>query len=65
MPARFQVGDTVQVKVRGPEGYNRTPIYLRGKNGTIHEIHGDSSTRAGSATARLRTIRRCTPSPST
>ena len=41
MPARFQVGDEVQVKVRGPEGYNRTPIYLRGKKGVVHEIHGE------------------------
>ena len=41
MPSRFQVGDTVQVKVRGPEGYNRTPIYLRGKTGVIHSIHGE------------------------
>ncbi len=41
MPARFQMGDEVQVKVRGPEGYNRTPIYLRGKKGVVHEIHGE------------------------
>ncbi len=41
MPSRFQVGDTVQVKVRGPEGYNRTPIYIRGKTGVIHSIHGE------------------------
>lgn len=41
MPPRFQVGDAVQVKVRGPEGYNRTPIYLRGKKGIVHDIHGE------------------------
>ena len=41
MPPRFQVGDAVQVKVRGPEGYNRTPIYLRGKKGVVHDIHGE------------------------
>ena len=41
MPGRFQVGDTVQVKVRGPEGYNRTPIYLRGKKGVVDSIHGE------------------------
>ena len=41
MAQRFQVGDTVQVKIRGPEGFNRTPIYLRGKKGAVDAIHGD------------------------
>ena len=40
MGYRFKVGDRVRVKIQGPEGYNRTPIYIRGKRGVVEVIHG-------------------------
>lgn len=35
MAAEFQAGDTVRVRADFPIGHFRTPIYLRGKTGTV------------------------------
>lgn len=35
IPARFQVGDRVQVLDLKLEGHIRTPSYIRGKAGTV------------------------------
>ena len=40
MTVRFKVGDAIRVKIRGPEGYNRTPIYIRGKTGVVESTQG-------------------------
>lgn len=37
---RFEVGDRVRVKASFPPGHRRTPIYVRGKEGTIERICG-------------------------
>ena len=37
---RFAVGDKVLVKRRFPPGHRRTPLYIRGKIGTIERICG-------------------------
>lgn len=37
---RFEVGDRVRVKPRFPPGHRRTPLYIRGKTGTIERICG-------------------------
>ena len=36
----FNVGDCVTVKSGHPESHCRTPVYLRGKRGTIVEVVG-------------------------
>jgi nitrile hydratase len=37
---RFQVGDRVQVERANSAGNPRTPRYIRGKRGTVTELHG-------------------------
>ena len=37
---RFNIGDRVRVKPRFPPGHRRTPLYIRGKTGTIERICG-------------------------
>jgi len=34
-PAKFKVGETVEVSVKFPLGHYRTPTYIRGKKGLI------------------------------
>ena len=36
----FKVGDRVAVKRENPGGNPRTPKYIRGKTGTVAEVHG-------------------------
>ena len=38
--ARFSPGDTVRVNDVRPPGHIRTPLYVRGKTGTIERICG-------------------------
>jgi len=40
MTARFEVGARVRVRPGEPTGHCRTPHYLRGKRGTVVEVHG-------------------------
>ena len=40
MQARFQPGDSVRVLERNQPGHVRTPLYVRGKVGTIERIVG-------------------------
>jgi hypothetical protein len=40
MPARFQTGDTVRVRVGSPAGHFRTPVYVQGKIGVVEARHG-------------------------
>lgn len=40
VPARFQVGDRVQVLDLAIEGHIRTPAYIRGKHGTVIQFCG-------------------------
>ncbi len=40
MPVRFQPGDPVEVLDLRKEGHVRTPGYVRGKRGTIHQFCG-------------------------
>ena len=40
MSARFRIGDRVRVHAWYPPGHVRTPWYLRGHAGEIHEILG-------------------------
>ena len=37
---RFSVGDRVQARNLHPSGHTRLPRYVRGKNGTITQVHG-------------------------
>ena len=37
---RFNVGDSVRVKLAFPPGHRRTPCYIRGKTGVIERICG-------------------------
>lgn len=39
-PARFRVGDQVQVKNEHPHGHTRAPRYARGHVGTVHRDQG-------------------------
>lgn len=39
-PPRFKSGDKVRAINRHPIGHTREPIYVRGREGTIHEHHG-------------------------
>ena len=41
MIARYNVGDTVRVRRAFPPGHCRTPIYCRGKSGTIVHYCGN------------------------
>lgn len=48
-PPRFKVGDTLTVDARPSLGHMRTPVYVRGKTGTVVHIQGlmhDPSTLA-------------------
>ena len=36
----FKVGDRVVVKRENPSGNPRTPKYIRGKKGTVADVHG-------------------------
>jgi nitrile hydratase len=38
--ARFKTGDAVTARNIHPAGHTRLPRYARGKNGTIHAVHG-------------------------
>jgi hypothetical protein len=40
VPARFDVGDKVQVLDLNIEGHIRTPSYIRGKSGTVIQFCG-------------------------
>ena len=37
---RFREGHRVLVKVLDPPGHNRTPPYVRGKQGVVERVHG-------------------------
>ena len=37
---RYSIGDPVRVKSAMPPGHRRTPMYIRGKTGTIERICG-------------------------
>jgi nitrile hydratase len=37
---RFEPGQRVRVAARPHEGHCRTPVYLRGKAGTVASVHG-------------------------
>jgi nitrile hydratase len=37
---RFAVGHRVRVKTENRDGNPRTPTYIRGKTGTVAEVHG-------------------------
>jgi nitrile hydratase len=37
---RFRVGDRVRVERANPAGNPRTPVYVRGKSGTVTVLHG-------------------------
>ena len=37
---RFHVGDRVRVEHANPAGNPRTPVYIRGKSGTVTVLHG-------------------------
>lgn len=39
-PSRFNPGDRVRVRTALPAGHCRTPVYVRGKIGTIERLHG-------------------------
>jgi nitrile hydratase len=39
-PARFAVNDRVRVRNRHPQGHTRAPRYVRGREGTVHRLHG-------------------------
>jgi hypothetical protein len=56
----FAVGEPVRVAARAHDGHHRTPVYLKGRFGTVERIHGsftNPETRAygadGSPTQRL------------
>ena len=36
----FKIGEQVTVKQENPLGNPRTPIYVRGKNGVVIDVHG-------------------------
>jgi nitrile hydratase subunit beta len=40
MAARFQLGDTVRIRVGSPRGHFRTPSYVQGKTGVVEALHG-------------------------
>jgi nitrile hydratase len=40
MPAKFQPGDTVRIRVGSPPGHFRTPVYIQGKIGVVETLHG-------------------------
>lgn len=45
----FAPGDTVLVSNRPHTGHHRTPLYLKGRRGTVERVHGqflDPETRA-------------------
>ncbi|MBO55572.1 MAG: nitrile hydratase [Dehalococcoidia bacterium] len=37
---RFNIGDSVAVRIDSPRGHYRTPIYIQGKTGIIESICG-------------------------
>jgi nitrile hydratase subunit beta len=41
MPAKFNPGDHVRIRVGSPPGHFRTPSYVQGKIGQIEAIHGE------------------------
>lgn len=41
-PPRFQTGDRVRVQTDSKPGHIRTPLYLLGKRGVVHQIQGIS-----------------------
>ena len=41
MSARFQVGDTVRVRVAYPRSHCRTPFYCRGRQGRVERLCGE------------------------
>ena len=40
MTAKYRVGDTIMVRRAYPPGHIRTPYFIRGRRGTIHEVVG-------------------------
>ena len=40
MESKYKIGDAVVVAEENPNGYPRTPRYIRGKRGVIGLVHG-------------------------
>jgi nitrile hydratase len=36
----YHAGDRVRVSIRAHPGHHRTPVYLKGRTGTIDRVHG-------------------------